>query len=134
MTLPQILDKLTTTLRATRFNFTTESELQEGVATVLKIHGLPFVREHRLDKRNRLDFFLDRFFLDPAATAHGAGVAIETKIDGSLSALTRQIHRYAQFSQVEAIVVLSRRANAGNLPDTINGKPIHVVTLWSQGL
>ena len=65
----------------------------------------------------RLDFFLD-------------GLAIEVKIDGSLSALTRQVHRYAQHSAVTGIIVVTSLPRLKHLPDAINGKPVRFVVVY----
>lgn len=59
------------------------------------------------------------------------GIILETKIAGSVSEITRQLHRYAQLESVKAIILLSRRSN---VPHEINGKPIRIITLWSQNI
>ena len=54
-------------------------------------------------------------------------IGIEVKIDGPVTALLRQLHRYAQLEQVEALIAVVGRVQLSALPDTLNGKPVHVV-------
>jgi hypothetical protein len=93
------------------FQFGTELELQDGIAGVLTSKGVPFLREVVLSKRDRIDFMLD------------GGVGIEVKIDGSVSALTRQLFRYAESPQISALLVVVSAIRLSNLPSQIGGKP-----------
>jgi len=102
-------------LRAHTYRVASECDLQDAVAAVLAEIGP--VREW-IHGRDRPDFFLD-------------GVAIEVKIDGSLSALTRQCHRYAQIGEVAAILVVTNRHRLAQLPEEMNGKPVRVVMVGS---
>lgn len=110
------LEQLGTILGARRFRFTCEKDLQDGIAAVLTEAGLDFQRELELSRQDRPDFLLHR-------------VAIEVKVDGSLSALTRQIARYAEHELVDGILVVTSLARLTNLPDEIRGKRVHVVHL-----
>lgn len=117
-----MVDDLCRALRRVAFRFTSEAELHEGIATALEAASIPFEREHRFGPADRVDFFI-------------AGLALEVKIDGSVSAVTRQLHRYAQHPNVRAIVLATtkRRLCAG-MPDALAGKPVFVITLNEASL
>jgi hypothetical protein len=102
-------------LEGVRFRFSTEEELQLGVAAALAEY-IP-EREVILGPKDRVDFLL-------------WGVGIEIKIKGGISALTRQLMRYAQHERVRSLVVVtSREQYRLQLPATMNGKPLRVVSL-----
>lgn len=96
-----------------RFRFATEEELQDGIAEALKDHQPQ--REARLNARDRIDFLL-------------WGVGIEVKIKGGISALTRQLLRYAEVDAIAALVVVTSQTQyALQLPRILGGKPVAVV-------
>lgn len=97
---------------AQSYRFTDESELQEGIAEALTIAGLDFEREVVLSPKDRVDFLLP------------GGLVIEVKIDGSISALTRQVFRYTELDVVSAVVVVASLTRLCQLPDEMNGKPV----------
>lgn len=104
---------VTRILRSHRFRYQDEADLQRGIAEALAEYGPE--REVRLSADDRIDFVLWR-------------VGIEVKIKGGISPLTRQLLRYAQSPDVDALVlVTSRRQYALQLPRVLNGKPLHVV-------
>lgn len=111
-------------LRGYRYRFADEAALQAGVAKVLTAAGLPFEAEVPLpDGAGRLDF------------AVGTGpvrVAIETKVDGTISQLVRQVHRYVGRPEVGGIVAMVSRRRLANLPLTLGNKPLAVVDLVSS--
>jgi len=98
-----------------RFSFADERELQDGIAAVLA--PLDVAREVRFGPADRIDFLLP------------GGIGIEVKVDGSLPALTRQVHRYAQREEIAALVIVTSRRRLADLPDAINGKPVRVVVV-----
>ncbi len=104
-------------LRNYRYSFVEEKKLQAGVELALLEQGYAFQREFRLSTHDIVDFLVE------------PGIALEVKIAGGLSAVTRQIHRYAQHDQVAALVLVTTWARHGDLPDTLNGKPVRVVML-----
>lgn len=105
-------------LSAHRFRFTSEAELQAGIARVLEAHYIPYRREAALSAQDRPDFTLD------------GGLVIEVKTQGSTAELTRQIHRYAKHAEVTAIlVVTSRMQHRAIGVGEINGKPVRVLHL-----
>lgn len=101
-----------------RFSFTSEDELQRGIAEVFSRVGLFHVREHRLSPTDRVDFFLPD---------HGMG--IEVKVDGSTADLVRQVTRYVQHDEIRTLAVIASRIRLANMPDRINGKPVQVITV-----
>jgi NAD(P)-dependent dehydrogenase (short-subunit alcohol dehydrogenase family) len=101
-------------LEGHRFDESSEDALQRGVAQVLAAAGCSFTREVPLTRQDRIDFLV-------------GGVGVECKTDGSLSALTRQLHRYALATQVEALVLVTTRARLARVPPHLNGKRISVV-------
>lgn len=99
-----------------RFNHVSERELQDGIAQVFLLRGIRFDRELRLGPEDVPDFVVD-------------GIAVEVKVKGSLSAVTRQLHRYAQHKQVRAVVLVTAKAQLANQPAEMNGKPVLVVKI-----
>jgi len=101
-------------LRGYRFRYDNEARLQQAIERVLQEHGYAFVREKRLSRRDRLDFDVE-------------GVAIEVKVDESLTVVLRQLFRYAQQDAVQALVLVTTRSSHTRVPDTICGKPVRIV-------
>ena len=103
-----------------RFGFdrTCEMRLQEGVALVLGTMGLTgtLEKEHRLTESERVDFYVSR-------------VAIELKVKGSLSAVTRQLMRYATSPEVDCIILVTTQAKHRRMPPTLNEKPVLICYL-----
>lgn len=108
--------RLREVLGSYRYTHTNERDLQDGIAQVLALRGIRFEREVRLSDEDRPDFMI-------------GGIAVEVKVDGSLSAVTRQVHRYAQQKAVRAVLVVTSLSRLGNLPATVNGKPVAVLAL-----
>lgn len=99
-----------------RYPFQSEAVLQESIATMLRANDVEFEREVRLGAHGRLDFLAD-------------GIAVEVKIHDPLSKVLRQLHRYAQHDQVQAIVLVTTKAHHGRMPPSLNGKPLRVASL-----
>ena len=98
-----------------RFRHTNEIELQDGIAKALTDAGLAFKREHHLGV-DRVDFFLD-------------GIALEVKIGGSLSDVTRQLHRYSEHTDVHTVALVTTMARHRPMPVIMSGKPVLVFHL-----
>lgn len=113
--------QLVTILKSRRFNFTSEEELQEGIALALCEEGVSFEREKVLAPGSRIDFLT-------------SGLGLEVKLECNLAALTRQLHRYAQCDEVKALVVVTSRTRHMALPLSLNGKTIEVVHLMNNAL
>ena len=100
-----------------RFLFRDEKELQDGLEQVLAGAGFKVEREVTLGPGDVVDFLVE------------PGIAVEVKIGGGLSEVTRQLHRYAQHERVRALVLITSKSRLGNLPATMNGKLVDVVVL-----
>lgn len=100
-----------------RFRFGTEAELQDDIGYVLETAAIPHEREVRLTSGDRIDFMI------------AARIGLEVKVDGGISALTRQLHRYAQVDAVKELLVVTSRARHANLPTLLSGTPVRVYAL-----
>lgn len=108
-------------IRSYRFTYANEDALQAGVAAALHAHGYTVEREVRLDGHGRIDLLVNR-------------VGIEAKIAGSAAEVRRQLDRYAHSPFIDALVLVTGRVTHLNLPEELNGKPLHVITLAAAGL
>lgn len=101
-----------------------EIVLSRLVRNALEAHHIDYRAEVRLSEHDRLDFFIP-----------SPGVAIEIKVKGSLSALLRQIHRYAAHEEIKEIVVVTNQRRLLKLPgemgDFQGGKKIPVNAIWA---
>ena len=86
---------------------------------VLIQHSIPFIREHRLDSKNILDFYIGK-------------IGVEVKIKGAAKSTYKQCERYCQFSEVEQLLLVTNKAHG--MPSIINNKKIHVLRLGSAWL
>jgi len=100
-------------LAGKRFIESDEASFQNGIALAFESAGIAFQREVRLSERDRVDFLVGR-------------IAVEAKIDGSLSQVTRQLHRYAQSELIDELVLVTTRLRHARMPDRMNGKPVAV--------
>lgn len=107
-------DQLLETIRGYRFRFRDEQELQEGLWLALTQNGYAPDREVVLGSDSRIDFMVGT-------------IGIEVKIDGSETALIRQVHRYMYFAEIQGLVVVTSLLRLTGLPETINDKPLHAV-------
>ncbi len=103
-------------LMSRRFEYQCEDDLQQAIASVLSDCSIPFVREHRMNAKDRPDFTVEK-------------IAVEVKIEGSVTAVTRQLHRYAQLDEVDEVVLVTSRSKHRSVPREMNGKPVSVVYL-----
>jgi hypothetical protein len=101
-------------IEAHRFAYVDEDELQQGLAEVLAPFGVR--REVRLNARCRIDLLAGR-------------VGIELKIGGSAAALLRQVERYAELPELDALVVVTSRVRHLQPVDEANGKPVRWITV-----
>lgn len=108
-----------------RFRYNNEKELQAGVFQALTALEIPFIPEHTLSPQDRVDFYI------PIEQ-----VGIEVKTNDSrggagLTAVTRQLWRYAKSDQIKALILITTRSKHRDLPSEILGKPLLVVYLNS---
>lgn len=110
---------LASLLEGYRFSCAGEAELQTAVADVLTKNGVPFEREARIGKGERIDFLV-------------GGVGLEIKVEGSVTAIARQLQRYAMAPDVSELLLATTRVahtvTLGNL-GRLMGKPVHVARL-----
>lgn len=103
-----------------RFSAANEKLLQLQLANVFRACGLPFRAEVTLGQGDRIDFVVG----DARPL-----IGIELKIEGGLSEVTRQVHRYLQHPELDAVLVVATVMRLGGLPSEMNGKPVQVLTL-----
>lgn len=115
--LDSVIGRVTRAIQGHRYRFTSEAELQAGIDQVLRDAGLEFRRECVLSDTDRLDFFVDD------------RVAVEIKIKGSLTELMRQVAYYAEYPQIESVVVVTSKNSHRGMPQELCGKPIHTLVL-----
>jgi len=115
------LDEVVAVIAAHRFGHATEAELQQGLAEVLWHAGYSVEREARLSARDRIDLLVDR-------------VGIEVKVGGSVGNVVRQLERYADSEELDALVLASSRRHHLDMPAALNGKPVVVVSLMAGAL
>ena len=100
-----------------------ETDIHQLVAKRLSDAGLSFVHEARLGPGCRIDYRVGN-----------VGIEIK-KGKPDAAALKKQLARYAQFDELQALVVLTQRTVS--LPKTVLGKPVHVIVLnqlWGVAL
>lgn len=116
-------------LHSYRYTQTDEAGLQNQVALALADLQIAFSKEHRLNNRDIVDFWVEGETLS-------TGLGLEIKVKGSPSAVARQLLRYAQHERVDGLVLLTTRAthNPAILGTTLNGKPLEIVSVWKTNL
>lgn len=95
------VDKILKVIDGMRLSFTTESELQDLVHGVIKAIGNKHMREYRFDLRDRIDFLV-------METDIGT-LGIECKIKGSPMGVLRQLKRYEQQPQIDALMLVTSK-------------------------
>lgn len=109
------VDEVADVIRAHRYSYTNEDELQEGIAAALaRKKGWAPEREVRLDARDRIDIVVDR-------------IGIEVKVAGRSSGVFEQLLRYAEHEEIAGLILVTNRWV--RLPDGISGKPLRAVSL-----
>jgi hypothetical protein len=107
------VDELRSVLESHRFRFSNEADLQEGISIAFSDHNVEFKREVELGKHDRIDFVV------------APRLGVEVKIKETLTNVTRQLHRYALSSLIDAVVfVTTSRKLASTIPRELNGKAI----------
>lgn len=90
-----------------------ETTLQLEIADVLAKAGHTFTREAQLGPRERIDFLV-------------GPIGIEVKIQGSASEVMRQLLRYAEYADVQVLILVTTRSQIV-VPSELGGKPIFTV-------
>lgn len=113
------IETLIKILQSARIPYSTEVEMQNAIEELLKEKTIPYFREYSLSKRDRVDFMV-------------GGIAIECKVRGQPMAVYKQIERYTEHEEVEAVVVFTGRHMG--LREHINGKPIYIISAGAAWL
>jgi hypothetical protein len=103
-------------IKAQRYRYSGEAQLQEGIAGALAAAGITAVREVHLAGPDRIDFM-------------AGALGIEVKVAGQSASVARQLARYAKSPEVEELMLVTTRARHRSVPREIGGKPVHVVLL-----
>jgi hypothetical protein len=111
------LEQVRAALSGLSANVSSEAELQLAVGVRLTERGIAFEREVRLDNagRDRVDFLV-------------GGIAVELKVTGSNAEIFRQLGRYALHESITDVVLVTTQMKH-SMPETANGKPVHVIRI-----
>lgn len=120
-----MLQEIINTIKSLRINVIKEEyELQDKIATALTKAGIPYKKEYKLARRNRIDFLVD------------GGIGIEVKKGKPNRAnVISQLYRYSESQDISSIVLVIERNM--DLPAEINGKKcvsIGLNKLWGISL
>lgn len=117
MSRSQDIDELAGDISAHRYNCASEKELQDALQIVIAERDYDWAREVTLGPKDRIDFMT-------------IGIGIEVKIKGAPNAVLRQLQRYAQYQQVEALLLVTTRWQlVRELPRKLNGKILSFVLM-----
>lgn len=112
-------------LSSAGFGATDEHDIQDAIALLLMRKKIRFKREVVVWKPlppgrggDRIDFLVED------------GIGIEVKVAGGYNEVMRQLARYAESDQVQAIVLATTRLQLTRMPDTLNGKPVVTAPLF----
>lgn len=114
-----MIEKLIKSLQSQRFPLNNEKETQSEIERKFTEAGLSFTREHRLDGENIIDFLV-------------GDIGIEVKLKGKPKDIYRQLQRYAEFQQVNHIILVT--AKSMGLPAEINGKSVYYINISKNWL
>lgn len=107
------------TLRVGRIS--EEYDLQKKIATVFDAAGIGYDKEHNLGHGNRVDFLT------------ATGIAVEVKKGKpNRERLLSQINRYAEFEEVQSIIIVVETSLKDPINHSRNGKPCKVIGLLKQ--
>ena len=120
----QMIERITAALSAVRMPAQPEEyDIHAQVASALGAASLEYEHEYRLGPRCRIDFKVGR-------------VGIEVKKGRPASSeLTRQLRRYLESDELDAVIVVAQRVT--RLPETILGKRVELISLnrlWGVAL
>jgi hypothetical protein len=99
--------KLRNVLGRYAFRYSSEMQLQERIADVLRNEGFSFEREVELDAKSRADFLVD------------GCIVIEIKIDGDMGSALAQARRYSNINGVSGVLLASACGWARSLPEIL---------------
>jgi hypothetical protein len=101
-----------------KYHASSEAELHDAIANVLRLEDFPFAQEADIGAGCRVDFLVD------------GDIALEIKTKGGTSEIARQVERYAASPLVSAVLLATtlRRHEAARFP-RFYGKAVIVVRL-----
>ncbi|ALN21814.1 hypothetical protein [Ectopseudomonas mendocina] len=112
-----VLRAIANLLGGYRYRYSCELGLHDALQKVLEDAKFNVERERVLDSKSRVDLWVD-------------GIAIEVKVNGSLSAALHQVGRYIRHPDVDGVVLVSTERWAAQSmqqrPDW-GGKPFEMV-------
>lgn len=112
-----IARRIVTLLTANRYQHRDETQLQELIAEVLAGVGYTATREVGLSPASRIDLVVE------------PRIGIEVKVAGSVVDVAGQIQRYARTGDLDALVLVTTRAEHTALPARLGGLPVLVAHL-----
>lgn len=121
MTDQPTLAQVAQAVRAYRFRYVSEDELQRGLHAALTQAGIPCEREVRLDAACRVDMLCGR-------------VAVEAKTSGSPDATARQLRKYLDTGKIDGVVLVTARVNHLHVAPLVADGRLAIVTLAEAGL
>lgn len=106
-----------------RFLWSSEAELQRGLADAIVAAGVDVEREVRLNARDRVDLLVDR-------------LGVEVKVAGAWRDVERQLRRYLESPLLDELVLVTAKALHRRIPqgDVVAGKRLYVHQLEASGL
>lgn len=116
---PEAVIEALRTLRIS--NICDEPEIHRQIMAALEAAGIAFRHEYKLISHKRFDFWIN-------------GIVIEVKkVKPPKAQLLNQLERYTAVPDVRALIVVFRNFQGAmkglDLPATINGKPIYLMSL-----
>lgn len=118
---PESIERIIAALTSHQYTASNEAKLQDAIAGVLNLHNVTYDRERRIGKRDRVDFLV--------TASCGRKVALEVKVQGALSAVAMQLHRYAESTDVNVVILATTLNRLTALPDEMANKPVYAVRL-----
>lgn len=98
------------------YDISSERLVQDRVEEIFLSEGLLYIREAELSHGDRVDFLVGT-------------VGVEVKLQAPVTALMRQLHRYAQSDRVEELLLVTTNPRLSLIPKKFNNKPITVLVL-----
>lgn len=97
-----------------------ESPMQLAIERQLRLSGIGFDREHRLAKRDRIDFLID------------GGVGIEVKVGQSYTAVALQLLRYTESELVTGLILVTTRSSHRQLNHLPNERNVPIRVFFAS--
>lgn len=115
------IDHFAMLIRGMRCSARNELALQNAIAERLRFLDLAFDREVVLTSKDRIDFL-------------AGDLGIEVKVDGGVTEITRQLHRYAQSERIGRLLLVTTRMRHLSCARSLNGKSVEVLHLIGGSL